>query len=93
MFSLEFLGFFAGCISTISFVPQVYKTWKTKSAEGVSIQMFVIYAISILLWTIYGKILNKPAIYLPNLVILFLLTVQIVLKIKYDKVNAKKTKK
>ncbi|MDR1511618.1 MAG: hypothetical protein LBS15_02450 [Endomicrobium sp.] len=61
MFSLEIVGFFAGCVSTISFVPQVYKTRKTKSAEEISIEMFIIYTISLLLWIIYGKTLKKTS--------------------------------
>jgi MtN3 and saliva related transmembrane protein len=92
MFSLEILGVAAGCVSTISFIPQIYKTWKTKSAEGLSIQMLIICAIAISLWTVYGKILNKVAIYVPNFIILILITTQITLKLKYDKTNkAKKT--
>jgi MtN3 and saliva related transmembrane protein len=81
----EFLGFLAGTCSMLSLVPQVYKTWMTKSAKGVSIQMFIIYEVGVLLWMAYGIIDNKPAIYITNLIVFCLASIQIVLKIKYDR--------
>lgn len=87
MFFLDLLGFIAGFFSMIAFVPQIYKIWKNKSAKDVSIQMFIIYAISNTLWIIYGLSLKEPAIYITNIVILFLILTQIILKIKYDSKN------
>jgi MtN3 and saliva related transmembrane protein len=80
----ELLGFAAGTISMISFVPQVYKTWRIKSAKDVSIQMFILYTTSTFLWIVYGFTSNQPAIYMPNTVVLFLSITQVILKIKYD---------
>jgi MtN3 and saliva related transmembrane protein len=80
----EVLGFTAGSISMISFIPQVYKTWKIKSAKDVSIQMFILYTTSTFLWIVYGASSNQPAIYMPNTVVLFLSITQVILKIKYD---------
>jgi MtN3 and saliva related transmembrane protein len=87
MASLEFLGFIAGFFSMIAFIPQVYKTWKDKSAKDISIQMFVIYSISTSLWIVYGFLVNKPAIYIANIVVFSLSSIQIILKIKYDKID------
>jgi MtN3 and saliva related transmembrane protein len=92
MVYLELLGFIAGFFSMIAFVPQVYKTWKMKSAKGVSIHMFIIYNISNTLWSVYGFAFNKPAIYITNLVMLVLALTQIILKIKYDKQENKNFK-
>ncbi|MDR3195340.1 MAG: hypothetical protein LBT58_00875 [Endomicrobium sp.] len=85
MEQLEYLGFAAGFFSMIAFIPQVYKTYKIKSADGISAQTFIIYSISAVLWTTYGFLFNKPAIYITNIVILAISSVQIVLKIKYDR--------
>ncbi|MDR1433565.1 PQ-loop domain-containing transporter [Candidatus Endomicrobiellum devescovinae] len=49
MEQLEWLGFTAGFFSMIAFIPQVYKTYKIKSAEDISIQTFIIYTISTIL--------------------------------------------
>ncbi|GHS91694.1 hypothetical protein FACS1894139_16900 [Planctomycetales bacterium] len=81
----EIIGFIAAIFSTISFVPQVYKTWKTKSARDVSMPMFVIYAISTLLWMTYGFGVNSRPVYIANIIVTVLATTQIILKIKYDK--------
>ena len=93
MFSYKIIGYVAGIISMISFTPQVYKTWKMKSAKDVSIQMFILYTTSTLLWIIYGIISEQPAIYAPNTVVLFLSITQVILKIKYDSEDRKKSKK
>jgi MtN3 and saliva related transmembrane protein len=85
MHSLEFLGFIAGFFAMIALIPQVYKTWKLKSAKDVSMQMFIIHAISNFFWIAYGFVFNKPAIYIANITVFTLATVQIVLKIKYKK--------
>jgi MtN3 and saliva related transmembrane protein len=78
------LGYLAGSISMISFMPQVYKTWKIKSAKDVSIQMFILYTTSTFLWILYGIRSSQPAIFLPNTIVLFLSITQVILKIKYD---------
>jgi MtN3 and saliva related transmembrane protein len=87
MEQLEWLGFVAGFFSMIAFIPQVYKTYKIKSAKGISIQTFIIYTISIVLWTVYGVLFSKPAIYITNVFMLIISNTQIVLKIKYDKMD------
>ncbi|BAG14095.1 hypothetical protein AGMMS49573_01010 [Endomicrobiia bacterium] len=91
---LKILGYTAGFISMTSFIPQVYKTWKVKSAKDVSIQMFIIYSTSTFLWIVYG-IKSDPVQYpicVPNTIVLFLSIAQVILKIKYDRAekNAQK---
>ncbi len=86
------LGYAAGSISMISFIPQVYKTWKIKSAKDVSIQMFILYTTSTFLWIIYGFTSNQYAIWIPNTIVLFLSITQVILKIKYDMRDKKEQK-
>ncbi|MDR1941114.1 MAG: SemiSWEET transporter [Endomicrobium sp.] len=88
MFSFELLGFFAGALTTSAFIPQVYKTWKTKSAKDVSMPMFLIFAAGTAAWIIYGFVFWKPPIFVSNLIILMLAAWQIILKIKYDRAQA-----
>ncbi|MDR3253831.1 MAG: hypothetical protein LBT07_02570 [Endomicrobium sp.] len=85
MVSLEFLGFVAGFFSTMVYMPQVYKTWKTKSAKDISIEMFIINIVSVLLWITYGLISHKPPIYLTNMVVFTLSIIQITMILKYGK--------
>ncbi len=70
MTALQILGMTAGSISAITFLPQVIKTWKTKSANDISLLMFTFATISVIMWLIYGIILQDiPIIYTNSLVL------------------------
>lgn len=70
MTSIDILGMTAGSITAITFLPQVIKTWKTKSAGDISILMFTFATISVIMWLIYGIILKAlPIIYTNSLVL------------------------
>jgi MtN3 and saliva related transmembrane protein len=72
MNSIDILGLVAGCISSITFLPQVIKTWKTKSAADVSLLMFTFATISVIMWLAYGIILgNIPIIFTNSMVLIF----------------------
>ena len=71
MESIQILGMAAGSISAITFLPQVIKTWRTKSAEDISMLMFTFATISVVMWLIYGIILKDiPIIYTNSLVLI-----------------------
>ncbi|GHT45514.1 hypothetical protein AGMMS49936_02880 [Endomicrobiia bacterium] len=90
-FFMKIIGSLAGIFNVITFVPQVYKTWKMKTAEGVSMQMFIISTINASMWTFYGIVLVEPDgnIYIPNAMVTALSIAQIVLKVKYDRASKK----
>jgi MtN3 and saliva related transmembrane protein len=77
------LGLLAGGLTTASFVPQVTKIWKTKSAKDVSLKMFVAFCIGVGLWLTYGVIKKDWAILLTNGVTLLLGLAILLMKIKY----------
>jgi MtN3 and saliva related transmembrane protein len=79
----DLLGFLAGCLTTSAFVPQVVKTWKTKSTKDLSLGMWSSFFIGVLCWLVYGFILEAPPIIFTNFVTLFLAGTILVLKIKY----------
>ena len=62
-----FLGYFAGFLTTVALVPQVIKTWKTKSADDFSLAMLLIWCTGIACWVAYGFLLNAEPIILWNL--------------------------
>ena len=61
--SIEILGLIAGGLTTASFVPQVYKTYKSKSADSLSLTMYTVFFVGIILWLIYGIYVNSIAMY------------------------------
>jgi MtN3 and saliva related transmembrane protein len=46
------IGLAAGFLTTISFVPQITRIWKTRSAEDVSKKMFLAIAFGVFLWLV-----------------------------------------
>jgi MtN3 and saliva related transmembrane protein len=79
----DFLGFVAGVITTISFVPQVVRTYRNKSGRDISLWMMLLFALGITLWLIYGLLLMSLPIILANAVTLVLVMAILVLKLYY----------
>jgi MtN3 and saliva related transmembrane protein len=77
------LGLAAGTLTTASFVPQLVKVWRTKSAEDISMGMFATFCAGVVLWLIYGIALRDVAIIAANGVTLVLALAIMALKIRY----------
>lgn len=80
---VEWLGVAAGTLTTLSFVPQVLKTWRTKSVEDVSLWMLLAFNGGITLWLMYGILTEKPSIIFANAITLVLALTLLGLKLKY----------
>lgn len=83
MTGVDILGYAAGAITSLTFLPQVIKTWKEKSAKDVSLLMFVIAAVNEVMWIIYGALLNNWVIILTNAIVLAMSLAMIYLKLRY----------
>ena len=66
------LGLLAGFLTTVAFVPQVVKTWKSRSAQDVSLRMFLTFVSGVALWLVYGFVRGDLAMVLANGVTLVL---------------------
>ena len=84
MDSVTLIGFFAGFLTTVAFVPQVLKTWKSKSASDLSFGMFLIFSLGVLCWLIYGILLAEFPIVFWNTVTLILALALLIMKLKFD---------
>jgi len=80
---VSILGFVAGGLTTLAFLPQVIKAWHTKSTHDISLGMVTLTATGILLWFIYGLCLRSLPIALPNFVSFILTSTLLILKIRY----------
>lgn len=80
---MQILGFLAAVLTTVSFVPQVYKIYRTKRAEDVSTPMFVIFSTGVLFWLIYGVSMKSMPLILANAITLVLALMVLFLKWKY----------
>ena len=77
------LGYLAGFLTTLAFVPQVIKTWRTKSTKDISLGMFLIFNLGVFCWLIYGFLINQGPVILWNLVTLILASAILMMKLKY----------
>lgn len=80
---IDIIGLIAGTLTTIAFVPQLYKTWKSKSAKDVSLVMMITFSIGVFLWLIYGLAINAMPVVAANGVTLVLALLILLLKIRY----------
>jgi MtN3 and saliva related transmembrane protein len=79
----DILGYIAGILVVISLLPQVIKSWKTKSTKDISLLRYVIYVTGLILWIIYALIINNGPVAVMNSVGLILALSILFLKLKY----------
>jgi MtN3 and saliva related transmembrane protein len=81
---IEFLGLIAGAVTSLGFIPQLIKGYKTKKLEDVSYYMPVILAIGMSLWLVYGIVITAFAVIIANAFGIFCCLTLIALKRKYS---------
>lgn len=80
---IEALGFAAGALTTISFAPQAFKTWRTRRCDDISFTMLLTFAAGVILWLVYGLALRAAPIIAANSVTLVLLIVIMGMKVRF----------
>lgn len=79
------LGVAAGVLTTIAFVPQVLRVWRTRTARDLSLATFSIFTLGVALWLAYGVMIASLPIVLANAVTLLLAGSILVMKIAFDR--------
>jgi MtN3 and saliva related transmembrane protein len=79
----QIIGTIAGILTTTAFIPQVLRTWRTKSVEDLSLTMLVTFLFGIGGWLVYGIRLGEPPIIVSNLVTIVLTLIRIGFKLRY----------
>ena len=82
---IDLIGLTAGILASISFLPQVITTYRTKQADDVSMSMLLLTFGSVSLYVVYAAFLSLWPVVLMNSIFTGLLVLEIVLKIKYGK--------
>jgi len=85
------IGFLAGALTTIAFVPQALKMYTTKSGKDVSARMLLFFSAGVILWLIYGIMIESVPVILANVVTLILSGTIIALKVRYSRPNPRDT--
>ncbi len=80
---IGFIGTAAGFVSTITFLPQVIKIWKTKSTKDLSSLTLFFLFLNVSLWLSYGILINDVPIMGTNGIVLSMIIIMIYFKWKY----------
>jgi len=79
----QLLGLTAGTFTTIAFLPQVIKTWKSRSAKDLSLGMFSFFCLGVVLWLTYGFMVNDIPVIVANLLTLVLASSLLFFKLRF----------
>ncbi len=82
---VEAVGYAAALLTTVAFVPQVWKTWRTRSAGDLSTAMLVIFTAGVALWLVYGLLLGSAPIIAANVATLALSGLLVALRLRFDR--------
>lgn len=73
----------AGTITSVTFLPQVIKVWKSRSAKDLSLLMLVLLMVGVSLWLVYGLVVADAAIIYTNSMVLLMTLILLFFKLKY----------
>jgi len=82
---MDWIGSTAACCTTLSFLPQLIRVWRRKSAADISLSMFLLFSLGVACWLVYGIGIGSGPIAAANAVTLALALAILVLKLRYDR--------
>lgn len=82
---IDLIGYLGSFLTSITFIPQVYKTWKTKSVGDLSLTMMLIVVTSCIVWLVYAIALMLWPVIIANGIIGILSLMLIYFKFAYQK--------
>ena len=77
------LGLVAGTLTTLSFLPQLLKAWKSRSTHDISFGMLALFSAGLVLWIVYGLIVADVPVIMANSVTLVFVGLILFLKLRY----------
>ena len=80
---IELVGMFAAVLTTAAFIPQVYKIWKSKVSDGISLSMYLSMFIGVVTWCVYGYLIGSLSVMIANIVAGLLQLTIIYFKLKF----------
>ena len=83
MHPTELLGYAAATLTTLAFIPQVVHTWRQRSAHGISLGMYAIFTGGVMLWLLYGVLLDAWPVVVANTATLALALSMLIMKVRF----------
>ena len=78
------VGFLAGTLCTLAYLPQALHSFRTKSVRDISLTMLVSLNFGLVLWVAYGFLIHSLPIMVPNAVTFFLAFPLLVMKLRFN---------
>lgn len=79
---IELIGYPAAFLTTIAFVPQAWKSWRTRDLSGISLPMYALFTLGVALWLVYGVAIGSLPIIVANTVTFMLAALVLWLKVQ-----------
>jgi MtN3 and saliva related transmembrane protein len=81
--TIELVGYLAATLTTLSFVPQAWHTFRTRDVAGISLGMYSVFALGVALWLAYGVLVTSWPVVVANAITLVLALAILAMKLKY----------
>lgn len=82
---VEYIGYLGSFLSCVTFIPQVYHSWNSKSVGDLSFLMILIVITSTLVWLVYGYFVKSGPVIMANTVVLALSLILLYFKLTFKK--------
>lgn len=82
---IDTIGSLAAILTTASFVPQVWKTFRTRDVSGISLVMYSLFTVGVALWLVYGILIMAWPIIIANVITTSLALMILAMKLRYSK--------
>ncbi|WP_137895229.1 SemiSWEET transporter [Ramlibacter sp. 2FC] len=79
----DLTGFVAAALTTVSFLPQAWHTFRTRDVRGISLAMYSLFTLGVALWLVYGLMVGAWPVVAANAVTLALAATILVMKLRY----------
>jgi len=81
----DILGTLPAILTTVAFLPQVVKVWRTRCVRDISLPMYVTFVLGVALWIVYGAAIRSAPVVWANVVTLVLSSAVLLAKLRFGR--------
>lgn len=83
MQTTDLIGGIAATLTTVSFIPQVWRVWTTRHTRDISLSMYIAFTCGVALWLLYGILLGSWPIIIANAITVCLAGAVLFMKLRF----------
>lgn len=80
---IDLVGSVAATLTTVSFIPQVWRVWTTRHTRDISLSMYIAFTSGVALWLVYGMMIASWPIIIANSITVCLAGAVLVMKLRF----------